>query len=211
MLNTAKDESRVDKAARFAKIWWKSRADAGKSQEYMAMALGVSKKTIQNWEKGISSPSLFQSTEWFNLLGQNPIHYYLTFLYPDMFERLTPDVEDERIEHALLNLIKDLTPVEKRQLLYLIAGEHGSSWYSLLQLFTAHCHTSMRSRVAVARLIMENFEIDSKTGDLVCPENVMPDVEMLRHAIKKGKTAAENREAGYSLQYNDIEAAVFGD
>ena len=78
-------ETRIERAKRFSKIWWQSRADSGKSQEYMALGLGVSKKTIQNWEKGITSPDLFQSSEWFRLLGLNPLHYYLEFLYPDAF------------------------------------------------------------------------------------------------------------------------------
>lgn len=49
--NMYESESRIERVKRFAKIWWKSRADAGKSQEFMALSLGVSKKTIQNWEK----------------------------------------------------------------------------------------------------------------------------------------------------------------
>lgn len=200
MTNDYKDESRVEKAARFAKVWWKSRADAGKSQEYMALGMGVSKKTIQNWEKGISSPSLFQSAEWFNLLGLNPIHYYLTFLYPQTFGDLSPGADDEYIEQALCGLIKSFTAVEKRQLLFIIAGEHGSSWYSLLQMFTAHCHCSLRSRATAARVIADNFELDSKTGDLVCPENVMPDLELLGHAIDKARFAVEKKDIGYSMQ-----------
>lgn len=53
------NESRIERAKRFAKVWWKSRDDVGKSQEFMALSMGVSKKTIQNWEKGLSSPNLF--------------------------------------------------------------------------------------------------------------------------------------------------------
>lgn len=200
MTKEISEESRVDRAERFAKIWWKSRSDAGKSQEYMALGMGVSKKTVQNWEKGISSPTLFQSTEWFDLLGQNPIHYYLAFLYPGLFDDLEPDADDKQIEDALMLLIKESTSREKRQLLYLMAGQHGSSWYSLLQMFTAHCHTSMRSRVAAARMIYENFDLDAKTGEMVCPDNVMPDLEVLHHAIYHGRTAVQNRERGYSTQ-----------
>ena len=41
-------ESKSERNKRFAKIWSLSRSDAGKTQEYMASGLGVSKKTIQN-------------------------------------------------------------------------------------------------------------------------------------------------------------------
>ena len=71
------DESRKK---RFAEIWWKSRADAGMTQERLAVELGVSRKTIQNWESGATSPSLYQGTEWFRALGLNPLPYYNFFL-----------------------------------------------------------------------------------------------------------------------------------
>ena len=109
-------ESRVDQAKRFAKIWWQSSADADKSQEYMALGIGVSKKTIQNWEKGVSSPDLFQSIEWFRLLAQNPLHYYLEFLYPSLFES-EDCLEEGKTDEALLVLIKPASLKEKQQLL----------------------------------------------------------------------------------------------
>lgn len=191
-------EDRTQRAKRFAMIWWKSRAAGGKSQEFMALGLGVSKKTVQNWEKGTSSPSFFQGTEWFRLLSINPLPYYLEFLYPDQFDTLCPSSEEEQTNAALAEILKHSSLQEKRQLLYLMVGHHGSSWYSLLQMFTAHCHTTMRSRVAVARLILENFEIEKETDKLVCPENVMPDTEMLRKAVLQGKSAVLRNENGYA-------------
>ena len=193
-------DEKDDRLQRFAKIWWKSRTDAKKSQEYMALNLGVSKRTVQNWERGTSSPDFFQSAEWFRLLGQNPIHYYLEFLYPSLFENLSPAQDDAAISEKVLFLVENMTPVEKRQLLYLMDGNHGSSWYSLLQMFTAHCHTSMKSRVAAARVIAENYEMEAKSGDLVCPENIQPDMDVLNFAISQGKQAAQDRKMGYTTQ-----------
>ena len=39
-------ETRLETAKRFSKIWWKSRADGKKSQEYMALSIGVSKRVL---------------------------------------------------------------------------------------------------------------------------------------------------------------------
>lgn len=196
-------ETKVERAKRFAKIWWSSRADAGKSQEFMALGIGVSKKTIQNWEKGISSPSLFQSVDWFDLLGKNPLHYYLAFLYPTLFENLSPQDDDEKIEAALIELIKNSTSIEKRQLLYLMHGAHGSSWYCLLQMFTAHCHTTMQCRVTTARNIKENYEMNEKRGVLACPENIRPDLSVLEAAIIKGKQAVFDNKSEYATPEED--------
>lgn len=192
-------ESRVERATRFSKIWWQSRADSGKSQEFMALGLGVSKKTIQNWEKGITSPDLFQSVEWFRLLGLNPLHYYLEFLYPEAFEPNHSET-DRPIEEMLIQLIKQTSTLEKKQLLFLMTGQHGSSWYALLQLLTAHCHTSMQSRAAAARLILDNFDVEFNNNKLVCPNDVKPDIKVLQKAILQGKNAAKNNEQGYTTQ-----------
>ena len=95
-------ESKSERNKRFAKIWSLSRSDAGKTQEYMASGLGVSKKTIQNWEKGVSAPDLYEGSEWFRVLGSNPMPYYLAFLYPWLFDGITPEDDDQDIEQALL-------------------------------------------------------------------------------------------------------------
>lgn len=41
------NESRIERAKRFAKVWWKSRDDVGKSQEFMALSMGVSKRLFK--------------------------------------------------------------------------------------------------------------------------------------------------------------------
>ena len=193
-----------DRVQRFAKIWSLSRSDAGKTQEFMANGLVVSKKTIQNCEKGASAPDLFEGSEWFRVLGTNPLPYYLAFLYPWLFDGIMPEDNDEEIEQALLFLVKNMTQVEKRQMLYLMAGRHGSPWYSLLQLFTAHCHCSLRSRVTAARTILENYEMDQASGTSVCPDNIQPDMKMLHHAVEEGKQSVFNQLTGYTnIEFNN--------
>lgn len=193
-----RDEIYMEQKKRFSQIWILSRADAGKTQEYMAHHLGVSKKTIQNWENGITAPDLFMGSEWFRVLGMNPLPYYLSFLFPDLFDGISPDHDDAVIEQALMALIKNSTSIEKRELLFLMAGNHGSPWYSLLQLFTAHCHTNMRARIGAARTILDNYEMDAATDNLVCPTNVKPDIPMLRNAIEEGKRSVILGNIGYT-------------
>lgn len=192
-----KEEARVDRVKRFSKIWWQSRADMQKSQEYMALSLGVSKKTIQNWEKGISAPNLFQGFEWFRALGLNPMPYYLEFLFPETFGAPNALEDNQNIEQALSLLIQQSSLEEKLELLFLMAGHHGSSWHSLLQMFTAHCHTSMQARVAASTIILENYEMEEKMGMLVCPEDIQPNLDVLRSAITQGKHAAQKGETSY--------------
>lgn len=150
--------SREERAKRFAKIWWKSRADAKVSQEYLAMELGVSKKTIQNWEKGVSSPTFFQGNEWFRALGLNPMPYYLEYVYPDS-EGISSQDDDERIAGLLLRIVADLPTVAQRQLLYLLYADHGSTPVGMLQMITAHLQTPLRERLSHAMMIAHDYNI----------------------------------------------------
>lgn len=190
-------ENREERAERFARIWWQSRMDAKKSQEYMALSMGVSKRTIQNWERGVTAPDMLQSIEWFQVLGLNPNHYFMYFFYPYLQVVKDNEEEERALEKSLAFCISNMSVAEKKQMLYLMTGNHGSSWYSLLQMFTAHAHTSMRSRVAAARIIAENYEMEDSTGNLVCPEEAPPDMEVLNRAISQGKQAAQDGKSGY--------------
>ena len=190
-------EEQTDRSRRFANIWVTSRADAGKTQAEMADGLGISRKTVQNWESGVTAPDLFTGCEWFRFLGLNPLPYYLAYLFPEFFDGVAPEENDEALSNALMEIVSNMKVEEKRQLLYLMAGRHGSPWYSLLQMFTAHCHTSMRSRVNVARAVLDNYEMEARTGDLVCPDNIGPDLELLRESIEQGKKAAMDRSSAY--------------
>ena len=194
----AKKENLTDRKKRFAQIWLTSRNDAGKTQEYMAKGLGVSTKTVQNWEYGTTAPDLFTGSEWFRILGVNPFPYYLSYIFPDLFDGITPADSDDTIDQAIKLLVDKMTMTEKRQLLFLMAGRHGSSWFSLLQMFTAHCHTSMKSRVKTARTILDAYEMEEANGELVCPENVRPDTELLLRSIEEGKKAVMSGDNGYT-------------
>ncbi len=185
---------------KISQVLKKSRKASGKTQDYIAKKLGVSKKTIQNWEKGITCPDLIQWEMWFKSLGQNPLPYYLSVQYPWLNEDITDINDDSKIEDDLAQLIHTMPTIEKKELLFLMSGLHGSSWYSLLQMFTAHCHTTMQSRVAAARIILENYEMESRTGEIVCKGQIMPDTRMLRHAINQGKQAAQNNQNRYTTE-----------
>ena len=201
------EENRIDRAKRFSKIFWKSRADAGVSQEYMALGLGVSKKTIQNWEKGTSSPTLFQASEWFHLLGINPMPYYYEFVYPNTMnqEELSDgqEVSNERVSEALDLIVAEMPIDLKRDLLFLFHGKHGSSPYAVMQMVLAHLQVPMKDRVTHASIILQDYEIAKELGKITNPEHIQPRLEYLRSAVQFGRTATINKKSGYSLNTQD--------
>lgn len=206
------DDNSDEQMTRLARIWKDSRMSRGKSQDYMASQLGVSKKTIQNWEKGTSIPDCLIAEQWFRILDTNPLPFYLAFKYPDYFtnaeeegeSKKSDDViaeeqkENDKVNHALELVLERMTLQEKEQLLFILAGSHGSPRHSLLQMFTAHCHTTLKSRVAAARVVLDNYEMEEQTDVLVGIDAPMPNIELLRMAIEAGKQAVQRNEQSYT-------------
>ena len=180
-------------------IWRKSRYDARVSQEYMANYVGVSRKTVQNWESGVSAPDFNEGTKWFEGIGINPLPYFLSYLYPESLENVTASSSDEDVDKAI-RTIMDSLPIEgKRELLYLFFGGHGSSSRAVLDLLTAHLHLPMKDRIAYATSMENNFEISKATGQLVCEDNIMPNMENVHKAITAAKEAVKAGNSGYQI------------
>lgn len=174
-----------------------TRNESGLSQEFMAFELGVTRRTILNWETGVSEPTVGQTVKWIKLTGKNPIPYLLQYTYPDM-DKISPKDKDAKILAALMQLINDLPAEGVRQLMYLFFGNHGSSPRAILQMITAHLQTPMKDRIAHGQLVATNYEIAKRTGTLANPDNVQPDFEYLNVAIATAKTAVEKNAKEYS-------------
>ena len=173
-----------------------ARAISEKSQEYMALELGVARKTIQNWEKGTSEPTIKQAIEWFRVLGVSPIPYLFQTVYPDM-EGINSNHKIDNLRSSLETLIEMLPEEGVRQLLYLFYGDHGSSPRAVLNMITAHLQTPMKDRVTNGTVVLKNYRIAERKNELTSTEHVMPNVPLLERAIELGEDAAVNNELAY--------------
>lgn len=172
-----------------AKTLRETRTKQKRSQEYMALEMGIARKTVQNWEKGISAPSITQTMDWFRILQVSPLPYLFQYVYPEM-ENISSKDEDEKLRKSLLTLIEQLPPEGIRQLLYLFYGDHGSSPRAVLNMLTAHLQTPMRDRVTASSIILKNYQIAQKQNTITSNEHVQPDLSTLQKAIQKGENAA---------------------
>lgn len=188
----------IEDAKRLAKLLSEARYKSGISQEQMAMALRVSKNTVYNFEKGTSTPDLFQFMAWYETLGLNPTSYILQYMNPSDIEGVTADSSDEQILESLDTLLNELTPHLRRCVLYLLFGSHQGDPYAMLQLFVAHAHLPMNYRFSIANTILETYKMCERCGDLKDTSHVMPDIEALEKAVKQGREAAINGQDGYA-------------
>lgn len=173
-----------------------TRVQKAVSQEQMAFELEIARKTVQNWEKGVSEPSIEQAIAWFRVLKISPLPYLFQYVYPEM-EKISSRDGDERIRSALMTLIAQLPPEGVRQLMYLFYGDHGSSPRAVLNLMTAHLQTPMKDRVTASHVILKNYEMAVRKNQVTSKEHVHPDVQLLKSAIEKGENAAVDDQETY--------------
>ena len=186
-------------AKRIARLMLDARKRSGQSQEELADLLNVSISTVQRLESAKRSPTLEDFIEWYRALGMNWFRDMLRLANPELycvFDGSTADVEQRR--NGLFKYLADCPPGEVDKLAFLIFGQHGSDWPSMLDEYVANAHCSMRSRAAVCRLVIENYELEAATGDLVDPETAKPNIGNLRSAHIAGQKAAQLRRSEYS-------------
>nr|DAR17115.1 MAG TPA: helix-turn-helix domain protein [Caudoviricetes sp.] len=186
-------------AKRIARLMLDARKRSGQSQEELADLLNVSISTVQRLESAKRAPTLEDFIEWYRALGMNWFRDMLRLANPELycvFDGSTADVEQRR--NGLFKYLADCPPGEVDKLAFLIFGQHGSDWPSMLDEYTANAHCSMRSRAAVCRLVIENYELEAATGDLIDPETAKPNIGNLRSAHIAGQKAAQLRRSEYS-------------
>ena len=186
-------------AKRIARLMLDARKRSGQRQEELAELLNVSISTVQRLESAKRAPTLENFIEWYRALGMNWFRDMLRLANPELycvFDGSTADVEQRR--NGLFKYLADCPPGEVDKLAFLIFGQHGSDWPSMLDEYVANAHCSMRSRAAVCRLVIENYELEAATGDLVDPETAKPNIGNLRSAHTAGQKAAQLRRSEYS-------------
>lgn len=175
-----------------------ARSISGKSQEYMSLELEVARKTVQNWEKGVSEPTIGQAVCWFKAIDVSPIPYLIQVVHSDM-DGISAADNINKLKSSLHQLIDEIPEEGIRQLLYLFFGNHGSSPRAVLNMVTAHLQTPMKDRVVHGHIILKNYEIAKKKGTITSARHVQPNQKLFELALAKGEEAEINNAKAYVL------------
>lgn len=183
---------------RLSRMLMLSRAESGISQEKVALELGIAKRTVQNWERGISAPSLPQAIQWFRVMKVAAMPYFLQFMFPDI-EGIGPKDEDKKIREELIKLIEVLPAEGVRQLMYLFYGSHGSSPRGIMNMVTAHLQTTLRDRYNHACMILNDYKLLNDKYETTHPEHIQPDIASLEAAISQSREAILENQTNYLI------------
>ena len=190
--------------SKLCKILLQSRYEGNISQSKLADEIGVNKKTILNWEQGITQPSIEHIIQWFEACGVNPMHYILEYISPNAFDNI--DYKNEQTINEAFNSLTELMSYEdKMALLYIYFGQHGSSPESVMQMLLAHLHNPLKDRISIAVHIATGYRLNESLDALVGGDLPKPNLDMLDEAILNAAESVKNCKSGYVVQGTRIE------
>ena len=189
--------NKVETSDLLANMFRESRNRSGKSQEWVANKLGVSKKSVQNWESGMSTPNLITTFEWFNVIGIPMYPFFMSVLHPIEIADINKNTEEEKLRKALNVYIQEMPEHYIRELLYFCFGNHGSSPNGVLEILTAYLHLPLTMRISIAQSIATNYEICLAHNLVTNTDNVLPNSAAIEYFIDAGKKAALDGKDSY--------------
>lgn len=184
-------------AAKIGAALAKARVQAGLSQREMAVTIDKNERTVQNWEKGQSSPDSDEIMDWCTACGVSPIAVFMEVLHPDLYAVSDQQKQDDEIDRDLRSIVQALPPLTKRLLLFVLKGKHGSSPPAVISEIAANLHCPLNNRVSVCGAIIDQYTYAQIAGLDPCPDAPQPPIDDLKINYKAGRAAAENGSFGY--------------
>jgi transcriptional regulator with XRE-family HTH domain len=184
-------------AAKIGTALAKARVQAGLSQREIAILIEKNERTVQNWERGQSSPDADEIMDWCTACGVSPITVFMEVLHPDLYAVPDQQKQDDEIDRELCAIVQALPPMTKRLLLFVLKGQHGSSAPAVISEIAANLHCPLNNRVSVCGTIIDQYTFAQIRGLDPCPDDPQPPIDDLKIHYKAGRTAAENGALGY--------------
>lgn len=164
-------------AAKIGKALAKARVSAGLSQREMAIALNRGERTVQSWEKGISSPDSDEVFDWCSACGVSPISVFMEMIHPELYAVPDDGKTDEELDAELCRFVVNLPPLTKRLLLFILKGSHGSSPPAVISEVAANLHCPLNNRVSICGAVIDHYRFAQSMGLDPCPLEPQPPLE----------------------------------
>ena len=185
-------------AAKIGKALAEARVSVGLSQREMAIALNRGERTVQSWEKGISSPDSDEVFDWCCVCGVSPISVFMEMIHPELYAVPDDGKTDEELDAELCRFVVNLPPLTKRLLLFILKGSHGSSPPAVISEAAANLHCPLNNRVSVCGTIIDQYNFAQNMGLDPCPDAPQPPIDDLKVNYKAGREASEKGAQGYT-------------
>lgn len=178
----------------------KARIAAGLSQREISHMIEKNERTVQNWEKGISSPDCDELMDWFTACGTSPLAPMQEMLHPELYRQTAGAMTDEELDAAVCAYFAQAPRIVKEMVLFIVLGQHGSYPPAVFAEVCANLHTPLQNKVSVCGQILDNYTCAVATKTDPVPNEVRPPLDLLRTAYQAGKAAARNGEQAYTAK-----------
>lgn len=184
-------------AAKIGTALAKVRVEAGLSQREMAHLIGMTERTVQNWEKGQSSPDGDEIMDWFTACGASPLAAMQEMLHPELYRKQATDMTDEELDAAIAGFLDNSPRIVKEMILFIALGKHGSYPPAAIAEICANLHTPLQNKVSVCGQVLDNYNCAVATHTDPVPDDVHPPLDLLETSYKAGKEASRRGETAY--------------
>lgn len=184
-------------AAKIGTALAKARVEAGLSQREMAHLIGMTERTVQNWEKGDTSPDGDEIMDWFTACGASPLAAMQEMLHPELYRKQATDMTDEELDAAISGFLDNSPRIVKEMILFIVLGKHGSYPPAVIAEICANLHTPLQNKVSVCGQVLDNYNCAVATHTDPVPDDVHPPLDLLETSYKAGKEASRRGETAY--------------
>lgn len=172
-----------------------SRLRKGISQKDIADAVGKSKRTVQNWEAGIGSPTVEETIKWLDAVGYDLTKFTMAVKHGMKAIEPVPGIED--MKSYIHHFIDDFMTDKETEILYfLLSGDTGSVIYAYFNKMAADLACPIHDRVSTGLAIYSNYEVAEALGTINKNAPAV-DKTVFEAAIGSGKEAVKKRKKGY--------------
>lgn len=192
------------RAKQIIELLSKARVKNGISQQKVADYIGVTRRTVQNWENDFGHPDLDQTKAWCEAIGENPMIIFTLFICGDAASGNPRRSQTKR--ELVIDYIQNKMSDEEIDILYfLFSGVSGSSPYAYMQKVGADLSCPIGDRVKSARLIQSNYELALGT-DNTMPYSPRIDNDAFEYAVVLGRESAlqNNKETRGAIRVSHI-------
>lgn len=182
------------------------RMKKGLSKSKMAFLVGISDHTWARYESGDSAPTVPEFIYIYSRANADPLRTVLDFIYPDIYKELSAESNMDDLRKACCHFLEHVASDRMvREWNYLAFGEHGSSNKSQLEMFTMIDHLPMKYRYMIANDVLKYWEIASSHNELIGLDHIMPDVNLFKKGLQKGKEATLKGENAYNTTIKEAD------
>lgn len=165
----------------------------------IANMVGVSDHTWGRYESAESAPTVPEFIYIYEQVQEDAMRDVLDYLYPDIYKGLTADSSMEELRQACSHFVQNVCSDDAvRKWNFLAFGEHGSSTKAQLEMFTMIDHLPMKYRYMIAECVLKYWELAESHHELVSTDHIMPNLEIFKEGLTKGKQATFDGKNSYS-------------